>query len=162
MKRNLRSGSDNALVKPLTAAQIAATIGIGKFGGFERAEAISAMLRKSQISAIKEELLREPIDDAFTLLVLLGLERARGASIAEKEAMELRSAQSSSAGKKGAEIRHSQPNGAREKAQKVRALWATGKYKSRTQCAEQEHAKLGMSYEAARKALRNTANPKCR
>ena len=47
----------------------------------------------------------------------------------------------------------------KEKANKIRALWATGKYTSRNICAEQECDALGMKYETARKALRNTPDP---
>lgn len=42
------------------------------------------------------------------------------------------------------------------KRQKIREAWASGKYSSRDICAEQECAALGMSFSAARKALRNT------
>lgn len=43
--------------------------------------------------------------------------------------------------------------------EKIRELWASGKYSSRSICAEQECAALGMSYDAARKALINTPDP---
>lgn len=54
-----------------------------------------------------------------------------------------------------ANARHSKPGGAREKQQKIREIWASGKYTAKDICAEQESAGLGMSFSAARKALRN-------
>lgn len=60
----------------------------------------------------------------------------------------------------GAEALHNQPGGTRNKRQEIREIWATGKYSSRDICAEQECAALSMSFSTARKALRNTADPK--
>lgn len=57
--------------------------------------------------------------------------------------------------KAAANARHSQPGGSRDKQNQIREIWATGKYSSRDLCAEQECAALGMSFSAARKALRN-------
>ena len=57
--------------------------------------------------------------------------------------------------RKAANARHAQPGGSRDKQQRICAIWATGKYKTRVKCAEQEREKLGMSYSAARKALTN-------
>src|SRR5690606_20653636 len=57
------------------------------------------------------------------------------------------------------EKRHSKPDGSRAKREAIRSIWATGKYSSRDICAEQECAALGMSFSAARKALRNTHDP---
>jgi len=54
---------------------------------------------------------------------------------------------------------HDQPGGSREKQRRMREIWASGKYSSRTICAEQECAGLDMSYDAARKALTNTPAP---
>ncbi len=58
-----------------------------------------------------------------------------------------------------ANARHSKPGGTREKQSRIRAMWASGKYSTREICAEEEYAALGMSYSAARKALRNTPAP---
>ena len=58
-----------------------------------------------------------------------------------------------------AEKRHSSPGGSRSKTLLIRELWASGKYSSRDICAEQESAALGMSFSAARKALRKTPDP---
>ena len=59
-----------------------------------------------------------------------------------------------------ANARHSMPGGSRDLKDKIRAIWATGKYSSRDICAEQECAGLGMSFSTARKALRNSPEPK--
>lgn len=61
--------------------------------------------------------------------------------------------------KGAADALHNKPGGSRDKKQQIRAIWASGKYSSRTICAEQECAALGMSPETARKALRNTPEP---
>lgn len=58
-----------------------------------------------------------------------------------------------------ANARHDQPGGSRDKQRQMRKMWASGKYSSRDRCAEEECAALGMSYAAARKALRNTPEP---
>ena len=57
--------------------------------------------------------------------------------------------------KAAANARHNQPGGSRDKRRQIREIWATGKYTSRDICAEQECAAPGMSFAAARKALRN-------
>lgn len=65
-------------------------------------------------------------------------------------------------------IAHKQKSsfGGRGKAQKyviskveIQKIWASGKYKSRDLCAEQECAALKLSFSTARKALRNTPDP---
>lgn len=61
--------------------------------------------------------------------------------------------------RKAANTRHDQPGGSRDKQRRIREIWATGKYSSRDRCAEEECAALGMSYSAARRALRNTPDP---
>lgn len=62
--------------------------------------------------------------------------------------------------RRAADALHSQPGGSREKQAEIRSIWATGKYTSRDRCAEEECAALDMSFTAARKALRNTPEPK--
>jgi hypothetical protein len=57
--------------------------------------------------------------------------------------------------KAAANARHNQPGGSRDKQRQIREIWAAGKYSSRDICAEEECAALGMSFSAARKALRN-------
>jgi hypothetical protein len=61
--------------------------------------------------------------------------------------------------KQAVEAKHNKSGGSRELQTKIRAIWATGKFKSKDLCAEQECAALGMSYAAARRALRNQPNP---
>ena len=58
-----------------------------------------------------------------------------------------------------ADALHNQVGGSREKQEIIRNIWAGGKYSARDICAEQECAGLGMSFSAARKALRNTPDP---
>lgn len=65
----------------------------------------------------------------------------------------------SSVAKHAAVTRHSQSGGSHDKRQKVRELWATGKYRSREQCADLVCSELGISRTTARKALNNTPDP---
>jgi hypothetical protein len=62
--------------------------------------------------------------------------------------------------KAAADARHSQAGGSRDKREQIRKSWFSGKYKTRDQCADQEHGRLKMTYSTARKALRKTPNPK--
>jgi len=59
-----------------------------------------------------------------------------------------------------AKAKHSKPGGSYDKQERMRAAWASGKYTSRDRCAEEECAALGISISTARKALRNTPDPK--
>ena len=61
--------------------------------------------------------------------------------------------------KAAADALHNKPGGNREKQDAIRAAWQSGKYSSRDVCAEQECGHIGMSFSAARKALRNIAKP---
>lgn len=54
---------------------------------------------------------------------------------------------------------HDKPGNSREKKAAIRAIWASGKYKSRDLCAEQECAALDMAFGTARRALRGTPDP---
>ncbi len=54
---------------------------------------------------------------------------------------------------------HDKPGSSRDKQAAIRAIWATGKYKSRDLCAEQECAALDMAFGTARRALRGTPDP---
>lgn len=65
-------------------------------------------------------------------------------------------------GKNAADANHNKPGGSREKKLAIVAAWATGKFDSRTRCAEEECAGLNMSFDAARRALRNTPEPPSR
>jgi len=63
--------------------------------------------------------------------------------------------------RKAADARHSAPGGSRDKKQSIRDVWMLGRYSSRDICAEEEYAALGFNtFSAARKALRNTLDPK--
>lgn len=64
--------------------------------------------------------------------------------------------------KKAAEVRYAMPNSYRKKGEKIRQIWATGAYKDRTLCAQMECEALGISYETARRHLRNTPEPASR
>lgn len=59
-----------------------------------------------------------------------------------------------------ADARHGKPGGSRDVQEQMRAIWASGRYTSRDRCAEEECGALGISYSTARKALRNTDEPK--
>jgi hypothetical protein len=58
-----------------------------------------------------------------------------------------------------ANAKHSKPGGSRDKQTQIRDIWATGKYSSRSVCAEEEAAAIGMAVTTAIKALRNTPDP---
>ena len=58
-----------------------------------------------------------------------------------------------------ANARHDQPGGSRDKKRQIREAWASGKFATRSICAEQECAALGIAYATAVKALRNTPDP---
>lgn len=58
-----------------------------------------------------------------------------------------------------ANLLHDKPGGSRDKRKCIVEIWTSGKYSSRDICAEQECAALGMSFSAARKALRGTPDP---
>lgn len=72
-----------------------------------------------------------------------------------KEVQELTKARA----KKAANALHDKPGGSRDKHRRIREAWASGKFSSRDICAEEEARALGMSFSAARKALRNTPDP---
>lgn len=59
-----------------------------------------------------------------------------------------------------AQARHNKPGGSRDMQERIRAIWASGKYSTRDRCAEEESGALGISFSTARKALRNTPEPK--
>lgn len=59
-------------------------------------------------------------------------------------------------GRKGANKKHTRTNMAKQEIVKI---WASGKYTSRDECAEQESGYLNISLSTARRALRNTPEP---
>lgn len=75
--------------------------------------------------------------------------------IAEK----LKKAVRSSKAKKAINIRHDKKGGSRDKRNQIREIWATGKYTTKTRCAEEEYDALGMSFSTAIKALQNAPKP---
>lgn len=80
-------------------------------------------------------------------------------SAAEELEVEMEKYQRKKKAIKAADALHDLPGGSREKQENIRKIWASGKYTSRSICAEQECAALGMSYDSARKALRNMPAP---
>jgi len=58
-------------------------------------------------------------------------------------------------GRNAVNARHNKPGGSRDKKAEIRAIWATGKYRTKQICAEEEYAALGMSYDSAIKTLRD-------
>jgi len=62
--------------------------------------------------------------------------------------------------KTAAKARHDKPGGSHDMQERMRAAWASGRFTTRDICAEQECAGLGISFSTARKALRNTPEPK--
>lgn len=103
--------------------------------------------RKARVLAIAEALhlsLRDHLPRNFSPTLLL----AAAESVDER----LISARSRDAVNK----RHDQKGGSRDKAARIRAEYATGRYPTKDKCAEQAGAKIGMSYTAAKKALRGT------
>ena len=98
-----------------------------------QAEKISEMIHSGDegLHSIQEILNMQPVN-ALTLVYLSRLERKHTA-------------------RKGADAKHRKN---RENQERIRAIWATGKYKFKSQCAEREHGNLGMEYEAARNALK--------
>jgi len=58
-----------------------------------------------------------------------------------------------------ANVKHSQPGGSRDKRAQARKLWASGKYKTRTELAEKESSSIGISIGIIKKALANIPGP---
>ena len=61
--------------------------------------------------------------------------------------------------KNAADALHDQPGGSRDRQRQMREIWASGKFKTKHACADQEHEALGMSFDAARKALTGIPKP---
>ena len=58
----------------------------------------------------------------------------------------------SKAAKKSADAKHSTINAKKEE---LVTIWKSGIYKTKNDCADKEYKRLNISYETARKALRN-------
>lgn len=132
-----------ALVGAFVLTQAAATKAAGL---------LSEMLHSDteSLSSIQQHLDEHPLE-ALALVRLIGLERERGAGQIERATHHK---MSSSGGKKRV-----LNEGYAAKREQIRAAWASGKFATRQLCAEQEHDAIGMSFETARKALRNTPDP---
>ena len=65
----------------------------------------------------------------------------------------------SEAGLKAANARLDQKGGYRETTAKIRNEWATGNYAGRDECATLLAKSFSVSFDKARKALKNTPNP---
>lgn len=61
--------------------------------------------------------------------------------------------------KQAADVRHGRAGGSRDKAGQIRELWASGKFSTREDCAEQESGALGITFGTARRHLRGTKDP---
>lgn len=110
----------------------------------KEANALYQLIKSAQSYAEIEEHLEKNPPSARLILHLL--------MIAEKHFK-------TESGSNAAKARHTQAGGSLDKQEQIRKLWASGKYSSRTVCAQKEHENLGMSLETARKALRNTPDP---
>lgn len=78
--------------------------------------------------------------------------------VISESGFKISSRQASNRGKVAADALHGKAGGSRSKAEEMRRHWATGKFTSRDLCAEQECGDVGLSFSAARKALRGTPN----
>nr|WP_315228497.1 hypothetical protein [uncultured Albidiferax sp.] len=65
----------------------------------------------------------------------------------------------SALGRARVNARYDKPGGTRDKQKEIIARWATGNFRTRDICAQEEADFVGMKYAAARKALTGTPNP---
>lgn len=139
---------------------------------FNHAELLTAFksLRKMSDEAVvllfqggESVKLSNPDLNAIQEVFLLAAETIQLQSIALHQVSEagfkIASMKASTRGKTAADALHGKAGGSREKSGEMRRLWATGNFASRDVCAEQECSAVGLSFSAARKALRNTPNP---
>jgi hypothetical protein len=61
--------------------------------------------------------------------------------------------------KKAADKGHDKPDGSRDKKQQIRDIWASGKYKTKVLCAEEEYVALEVSFDKARRDLSGAPDP---
>lgn len=125
-------------------------------------------LAKSRLEAVRIILDLPPTDHRHSDAPAVAIEALQRASmlygmaagdlLGESAPKRLRTMKSN-AMRQAANALHGRPGGSREKQAAIKAAWASGKYTSRDVCAEQECASLGVSFSAARKALRNTPDP---
>lgn len=76
-----------------------------------------------------------------------------------RKILEKMQSQRSEQARQAANALHSKVGGSIDKQNAIREIWASGKYTTRIRCAEEEFLELKMSFDTARKALRNTPNP---
>lgn len=136
---------------------------------FIRAQDLTVMLSnlltsmKDQVESLKQAAVgtKALASKAKLMLVIENSEeRLQAFAAAGAAAQAVETARAASArGRAAAEALHSGPGGYREKNAAIRAAWATGKYRSRDECAEKEHKGLSISFSTARKALRGTPDP---
>jgi hypothetical protein len=110
---------------------------------FDKGEVVSAFMRATH--------------SVFLAVQLHDLLRINEQNSPESEALEKQIL--SEYGKKAANARYDQPGGSRERQAKIREIWNTGKYSTKTSCAEKEHNALGMALGTAINALRNAPDP---
>ena len=119
----------------------------------EQHQQASTMLIKSGVSDRKRAALLKEMAAEWEAAVPRWLRQAAAAGFRAYKR------QASKRAKDAADHRHNSPGGARDKAEAIKNAWASGKYSSRDRCAEEECAALGMSFSAARRALRKTPDP---
>lgn len=61
--------------------------------------------------------------------------------------------------KKAADKGHERQDGSRDKKKQIREIWASGKYITKVLCAEEEYLSLEVSFDKARRDLRNVPDP---
>ena len=135
----------------LKKAQAQLDRALGMAGELPQAINAQTVLMRESIDAMRVE--REQSEALLAKVIPVALFTGIGLEMKSSKA------KASRHGKVAAAARHDKPGGSRSKAEAIRAVWASGKYSSRSLCAEQECAALEMSFDAARKALRNTPNP---
>jgi hypothetical protein len=107
---------------------------------------------------------KDEVADHLAFLLLFVFEQGKSARIVDDVKNDLLRSFASEQKKRhlnainAADALHGKPDGSREKQGRIREAWASGKYTSRDRCAEEECGAIGMSFSAARKALRNTPN----
>jgi hypothetical protein len=118
--------------------------------------AISVQQASTEAERILKLIKEGSLKDFFYMKPVSGMTLLAVAAAIDDATLEKVKATISSRNKGIADARHSRPGGAREKHRAIRAIWASGNYKTRELCAEKEHDALGMSFSAARKALIGT------
>lgn len=104
----------------------------------------------------KEDVMRRHLEWMYLRRIMIESGMAKSEIIC---AFEERKQKASKDGKRAADIRHDAEGGSRSKQKAICDVWASGKYTSKDRCAEQECSALGMSFSAARRALRNRPKP---